>query len=314
VDFDASDAVREDRVKAYVTIMEGCNNYCSFCIVPSTRGLEVYRPARDILDEIKGLSLRGYREVTLLGQNVNSWVDADAGLDFPGLLRAIDGTLDALGASEGIERVRFLTSHPKDLSPELIRALAECPRMARHLHLPVQSGSDRVLEAMNRHYTAEGYLALVEALRSAVPDVGLSTDLIVGFPGESEAEFRATLDLVRRSRYDSFFSFEYSPRPGTAATRLEDTVPDTEKRRRLIELQELGREIQLENNDRWVGRTTLVLVDGFSRRTDDDVSGRTSANHVVNFPGPPELIGRFVDVEITDRGPNSLYGRAVAPA
>lgn len=307
IDFDADDAERTDPVKAFVTIMEGCNNYCSFCIVPSTRGLEVYRGADEIIDEVRGLGIRGFREVTLLGQNVNSWQDAGAGLDFPGLLRRLD---EALSEVPGVERVRFLTSHPKDLSPALIDAMAACDRVAKHLHLPVQSGSDRILRQMNRHYTRAGYLELVERLRSAVPGVGLSTDLIVGFPGESEEDYRATLDLVREAQYDSFYSFEYSPRPDTAALMYEDTVSPEVKRRRLIELQELQRGIQARKNAAFTGRTVEVLVDGLSKMSERDVSGRTPSNHVVNFPGSPELIGGLVDVEITHPAAHSLLGVA----
>jgi len=307
IDFDATDAERLDQVKAFVTIMEGCNNYCSFCIVPSTRGLEIYRSAGDIVDEVRGLSLRGYREVTLLGQNVNSWVDDAAGLDFPGLLRRLCAALEE---GPGVERIRFLTSHPKDLSPGLIATMGECGRIAKHLHLPVQSGSDRVLRQMNRHYTPTSYRALVEQLRRAVPGIGLSTDLIVGFPGETDADFEATLELVRQVQYDAFYSFEYSPRPDTAALMYEDTVPAATKRSRLIELQELQRDIQRRKNDAWVGETVEVLVDGFSKMSPDDVSGRTSSNHIVNFGGSGELMGRLVDVDITRAAARSLYGVA----
>ena len=306
IDFDASDAYRLDRVRAFVTIMEGCNNYCSFCIVPSTRGLEIYRPADDIVDEVRGLSLRGYREVTLLGQNVNSWVDESAGLDFPGLLRRLDNAL--AGNTGGVERVRFLTSHPKDLSPALIEKMGSCPKIAKHLHLPVQTGSDRILRQMNRHYTRRSYLHLVELLRETVPDVGLSTDLIVGFPGETEDDFEATLELVREASYDSFYSFEYSPRPDTAALMYEDTVAPEIKRRRLIALQELQRGIQSRKNREWEGRTVEVLVDGFSRKTEDDVSGRMSSNQIVNFAGDSALIGSLIDVDITRACGHSLYG------
>ncbi len=309
IDFDASDAVRVDRVKAFVTIMEGCNNYCSFCIVPSTRGLEVYRSAEDIIDEVRGLSIRGFREVTLLGQNVNSWVDPAAGLDFPGLLCRLDDVLGEIGGS-GVRRIRFLTSHPKDLSPALIDAMADRESVAAHLHLPVQSGSDRLLRQMNRHYTRATYETVVEKLRERVPGVGLSTDLIVGFPGETEDDFAATLDLVRQVEYDSFFSFEYSPRPDTAALTYDDTVPPEIKRARLVELQQLQSGIQRRRNRAWEGKSVEVLVDGFSRRTTDDVSGRTSSNHIVNFTGPAELIGRFVDVKVTRAAARSLYGSA----
>ncbi len=306
IDFDASDADRLDRVRAFVTIMEGCNNYCSFCIVPSTRGLEIYRQADDIVDEVRGLSLRGYREVTLLGQNVNSWVDKAAGLDFPGLLRRLD---DALAGNKcGVERIRFLTSHPKDLSPALIEEMGSCPKIAKHLHLPVQTGSDRILQQMNRHYTRDGYLSLVQRLRETVPGVGLSTDLIVGFPGETEDDFEATLELVREASYDSFYSFEYSPRPDTAALMYEDTLAPETKRRRLVELQDLQRGIQSRKNREWEGRTVEVLVDSFSRKTADDVSGRMSSNQIVNFAGASTLIGSLVDVEITRACGHSLYG------
>lgn len=313
IDFDAGDAWREDRVKAFVTIMEGCNNYCSFCIVPTTRGLEIYRRAADIIDEVRGLDLRGYREVTLLGQNVNSWLDPETGTGFPELLSRLNRAVSTM-KSGGMERIRFLTSHPKDLSPSLIEAMADGEHLAKHLHLPVQSGSDRVLWQMNRNYSSAAYLDIVESLRRSVPDVGLSTDLIVGFPGENDEDFEATLELVRNVQYDSFYSFEYSPRPGTAATRYEDTVPPEVKRERLIVLQQTQRDIQVRKNAVLRGQTLEVLVDGFSRRSESDVSGRTSSNHIVNLPGNSELIGRLVDVRITDSGPHSLYGEALSTA
>ena len=312
VQFETPEAHRADRVRAFVTIMEGCNNYCSFCIVPSTRGLEIYRPAHAIVDEIRGLGLRGYREVTLLGQNVNSWADPETGMDFPGLLAAIDDMLQATPSTEpSVERVRFLTSHPKDMSSRLIEAMAERPTVANHIHLPVQSGSDRILHQMNRHYTVDTYRGQVEELRRRIPEVGLSTDIIVGFPGETDADFEATLGLVRDVEYDSFFSFEYSPRPDTAALNYEDDVSAKVKRDRLLELQEVGREIQEQHNASWLGRRTEVLVDSVSKRTAEDVSGRTSSNHIVNMPGAHELIGSLVDVRVTSYAAHSLYGRVV---
>lgn len=307
IDFDASDADRLDQVRAFVTIMEGCNNYCSFCIVPSTRGLEIYRSADDIVDEVRGLSIRGYREVTLLGQNVNSWIDEPAGLDFPGLLQRLDEEL--AGETTGVQRIRFLTSHPKDLSPALIESMGSYAKIAKHLHLPVQSGSDRILRKMNRHYTRDGYLRLVERLRETVAAVGLSTDLIVGFPGETEDDFAATMDLAREASYDSFYSFEYSPRPDTAALSYVDTIPPEIKRLRLLELQKLQHDIQSRKNEEWEGSTVEVLVDSFSRKTMDDISGRTSSNQIVNFAGDKGLIGTLVDVEITRSGAHSLYGK-----
>ena len=311
VEFETPDAYRTDRVRAFVTIMEGCNNYCSFCIVPSTRGLEVYRSAAAIADEIRGLGLRGYREATLLGQNVNSWVDPDTGMDFPGLLAAIDDMLRATPSAQRVARVRFLTSHPKDLSPRLIEAMAEHRTVANHIHLPVQSGSDRILHQMNRHYTVDSYRRQVETLRRRVPDVGLSTDIIVGFPGETETDFECTLGLVRDVGYDAFYSFEYSPRPDTTALKYEDDVSPEVKRARLLELQGVGREVQQQHNASWLGRRAEVLVDSFSKRTVDDVSGRTSSNHIVNMPGGQSLIGRLVDVDITSYAAHSLYGRIV---
>lgn len=308
VEFEAPDAVRTDRVKAFVTIMEGCDNYCSFCIVPTTRGFETYRSAEAILDEIRGLGTRGYREVTLLGQNVNSWVDTQAAMDFPALLGAIDRLLESDADAGHVRRVRFLTSHPKDLSPRLIDAMADCGRVARHLHLPVQSGSDRLLQVMNRHYSVDKYRRQVDSLRRRVEGVGLSTDLIVGFPGETDADFEATLQLVRDVEYDSFFSFEYSERPGTAATRYDDDVAAELKRERLLRLQAVGAEIQARRNAAWLGRQADVLVDGVSKRSAGDVSGRTSSNLIVNLPGDARLIGRFAEVVVVGHGGHSLYG------
>ena len=313
VEFEAPFARRRDQVKAFVTIMEGCNNYCSFCIVPTTRGLEVYRREAAILDEVRALSLRGFREVTLLGQNVNSWVDPERGTGFPELLIALDGMLREMTAEQpgGVERIRFLTSHPKDLSPRLIDAMEQCTSVANHLHLPVQSGSDRVLELMNRHYTARSYLDQVRRLRERVGEVGLSTDLIVGFPGETEKDFVATLELVRAAEYDSFYSFEYSPRPETTALRYPDDVAPEIKRERLLRLQALGKELQEGRNAAWVSRETEVLFDGLSRRATEDVSGRTSTNHIVNARGEENFIGRMAKVRITGSGPHSLYGEII---
>jgi len=316
VDFESGGAARLDKVRAFVTIMEGCNNFCSFCIVPSTRGLEVYRPADDIVDEIRGLGLRGYREVSLLGQNVNSWVDAESGMEFPELLLAIDESIERnaqLDGQRGVERVRFLTSHPKDLSRRLIDVMATASTVAKHLHLPVQSGSDRILHNMNRHYTAASYLEQVAALRAAVPGVGLSTDLIVGFPGETDEDFEATLELVRTVEYDSVYSFEYSPRPNTAAvTQYEDDVPAELKRSRLLELQRTGQYIQAQHNAAWVGKETDVLIDSISKRSESDVGGRTSSNHIVNMAGESTLIGKIVDVRVVSHAAHSMYGEIIS--
>jgi tRNA-2-methylthio-N6-dimethylallyladenosine synthase len=257
-----------------VTIIEGCNEFCAFCVVPYTRGHERMRPAADIVAEVREAARTGRREVQLLGQIVNHYqAPDDPSCDFAALLERVHGV-------DGIERIRFASPHPRHVTDRLIAAIGDLPKVARHLHLPVQSGSDRMLKAMRRRHTREDYIALVDRLRAAVPDIALSTDMIVGFPGETEADFELTLDLVRRVRYRSMYSFKYSPRPNTLAIkRLPDDVPDGEKTRRILEL-----------------------------------SGRTSGNTVVNFAGPADWVGRLVPVRITAAAPNSLRGEPVAAA
>jgi tRNA-2-methylthio-N6-dimethylallyladenosine synthase len=297
---------RNDPVKAYVTIIEGCNEFCSFCVVPYTRGHERMRPKQDILAEVREAAATGRREVQLLGQIVNHYDAPDEpGCDFTGLLEAIHEI-------QGIERIRFASPHPRHVSPRFLEAMARLPKICRHLHLPVQSGSTRVLAAMRRRYTRESYLDLVGSIRAAMPDVALSTDMIVGFPGESEGDFEETLSLTREARYHSMFSFKYSPRPNTLAEqRLADDVSEDEKTRRIVALQALQREIQVALNEALVGQTVEVLVDGVSRRRETELSGRTSQNVVVNVPGPGSLVGASVRVRVERSGPYSVWGRLV---
>ncbi len=299
---------RGDPVKAYVTIIEGCNEFCSFCVVPYTRGNERMRPKADILDEVREAAGSGHREVQLLGQIVNHYAAPDdASCDFSGLLEAIH-------AVDGIERIRFASPHPRHVSTRFLETMARLPKVCRHLHLPVQSGSTRVLEAMRRRYTRASYLDLIAQIREALPDVALSTDMIVGFPGETGADFDDTLTLTAAVGYHSMFSFKYSPRPNTLADkRLADDVPGEEKTRRIVMLQALQREIQSGLNARMVGQTVEVLVDAASRRHEVELSGRTSTNVVVNLPGPPAWIGRTLPVHVERAGPHSVWGRMMEP-
>jgi tRNA-2-methylthio-N6-dimethylallyladenosine synthase len=297
---------RADPVKAYVTIIEGCNEFCSFCVVPYTRGHERMRPKADILAEVRDAAAGGRREVQLLGQIVNHYDAPDEpGCDFTGLLEAIHDV-------EGIERIRFASPHPRHFDDRFLGAMRRLPKLCRHLHLPVQSGSTRVLAAMRRRYTRESYLALVAQIRETLPDVALSTDMIVGFPGETDLDFEETLTLTSTVGYHSMFSFKYSPRPNTLAEqRLRDDVPEEEKTRRIVALQRLQGDVQSALNARLVGRVVEVLLDAASRRHDTELSGRTSGNVVVNVPGPSAWIGRIVLVRIERAGPHSVWGRPV---
>ena len=294
---------RSDPVKAYVTIIEGCNEFCSFCVVPYTRGHERMRPKADILAEVREAVAGGRREVQLLGQIVNHYqAPDDPGCDFTGLLEAVHEV-------PGLERLRFASPHPRHVSERFLDAMAGLPKLCRHLHLPVQSGSSRVLDGMRRRYTRESYLDLVGRIRAMVPDVALSTDMIVGFPGETDGDFEATLSLTAAVRFHSMFSFKYSPRPNTLAhLRLADEVPEGEKTRRIVALQALQRSIQLELNEALVGGEVEILVDGASRRREAELSGRTSQNVVVNCPGPAEWLGRLVAVRVERAGPYSVWG------
>lgn len=296
-------ARRQDPVRAYVTIIEGCNEYCSFCVVPYTRGQERMRRKADIVAEVREAVEAGRPEVQLLGQIVNHYQAPDEeGCDFVGLLTAIHDI-------PGLQRIRFASPHPRHFDRRFLLAMRDLPKVCRHLHLPVQSGSTRVLAAMRRRYTRDSFLALTGTIRDLLPDVALSTDMIVGFPGESDAEFEETLSLTEQVRFHSMFSFKYSPRPNTLADkRLRDDVPEAEKTRRIVALQALQRRIQTELNAALVGRRVEVLVDSSSRRRDTELSGRTSQNVVVNLPGEPAWIGRLVDVGVERSGPHSVWG------
>jgi tRNA-2-methylthio-N6-dimethylallyladenosine synthase len=303
VSFPLGIARRTDPVKAYVTIIEGCNEFCAFCVVPYTRGHERMRPAADIVADARRAVDDGAREIQLLGQIVNHYqAPDDPACDFAALLERLNGI-------EGLHRIRFASPHPRHVTPRMIDALRDLDKVCRHLHLPVQSGSTRVLAAMRRRYTRESYLALVERLREAMPDIALSTDMIVGFPGETAEDFEETLSLTASVRYHSMFSFKYSPRPNTLALkRMADDVSEDEKTRRIVTLQGLQREVQGRLHQEAVGRVETVLVDAHSRRRDWELSGRTSGNTVVNLTGEASLIGRLVPVRITAANPNSLRG------
>lgn len=294
-------AKRDQGVKAFVNISYGCNNFCTYCIVPYTRGREKSRTPENIISEVRELAQNGYKEVTLLGQNVNSY-GKDLGLDFAALLEKVHEV-------EGIERIRFTTSHPKDLSDRLIAAFKNLPKLCEHLHLPVQAGSDRILKKMNRRYTREQYLELVAKLRDAVPGIALTTDIIVGFPGETEEDFLQTLDIVEKVRYDSAFTFIYSPRKGTPAAEMPDQVDEEVKKERIYRLIDLQNRISGEINQEIVGSTVEVLVEGTSKTDPSRLTGKTRSNKTINFPGDVGLIGRTVQVEVTAGKLSSLEGK-----
>jgi tRNA-2-methylthio-N6-dimethylallyladenosine synthase len=296
---------RDDPVRAYVTIIEGCNDFCAFCVVPYTRGHERMRPAAEILSEVRHAATAGCREVQLLGQIVNHYQAPDRDCDFARLLELVSEV-------EGIARIRFASPHPRHVTSRLIEAIRDLPKVCRHLHLPVQSGSTPVLKSMRRRYTRERYLALIDEIRDVVPGIALSTDMIVGFPGESEADFEDTLSLTRSVRYHSMFSFKYSARPKTlAGQRMVDDVPEPEKTKRIVALQQTQREIQFALHQAAVGSVEPVLVDGVSKRREWELAGRTSGNTVVNFAGDAALVGQLVTVRITDAGPHALRGERV---
>ncbi len=286
---------------ASVNIMYGCNNFCTYCIVPYVRGRERSRRPEDILGEARALADKGYKELTLLGQNVNSY---NGGITFPELLRLLD-------AQSGIPRLRFMTSHPKDLSPELIDAMAELPSVCNHIHLPVQSGSDRILAAMNRRYDREKYLSLVSALRNAVPDIGLTTDIIVGFPSETDADFADTIELVREAGFAAAFTFMYSKRTGTKAAAMQEQIPPEIKKQRLHELNAVQAEVLRGGNAKYVGSTGNVLVEGCDHRGADMAYGKLGCFKMVYFPGGEELIGSLQNVRITSTKNNSLIGERI---
>ena len=295
------------RVKSYVTIMQGCNRFCSYCIVPYVRGREKSRPGQEVLKEIRELADRGVKEVCLLGQNVNAYGKGVAEeFDFPELLHRIDEI-------EGIERIRFTTSHPADFSDKLIRTFSNVKSLCEHIHLPVQSGSDRILKRMHRGYTKASYLEKVESLRRNCPSIAITADVIVGFPGEEEEDFHETLDLMEKVRFDDLFSFKYSPRKGTRAAQFQDQVETEVKERWLAVLQERQKEITFEKNKALEGCTVEVLVEGRSRQSGQDVTGRTRSNKIVNFKGDLDLAGTLVCVRITESFPHSLRGETMNP-
>ena len=303
--FDCLPPPRVEGAKAFVSIMEGCSKYCSFCVVPYTRGTEFSRPFDDVIAEVYGLAQQGVREITLLGQNVNGY----RGTTHDGGIMEFAELLYFVAAVEGVERLRYTTSHPIEFSDELVTAHAEIPELVPHLHLPVQSGSDRVLEKMKRGYTSAEYLEWIRKLKEARPGIALSSDFIVGFPGETDDDFEQTMALIETVRYDQSFSFIYSPRPGTPAADLSDDVSVETKKLRLSRLQETINGYAAEYSDAMVGSVQRILVEGASRNDSSQMSGRTENNRVVNFPGAQDLAGSFVDVLITEALPNSLRGR-----
>ena len=306
--FDCLPAHRAEGPTAFVSIMEGCSKYCSFCVVPYTRGEEVSRPFDDILAEVVALAGQGVREVNLLGQNVNAYRGSLHDGDSADLALLITW----IAAIDGIDRIRYTTSHPLEMTDSLIQAHAEVKELVGHLHLPVQSGSDRVLAMMKRNHTALEYRSIIRRLRAARPGISLSSDFIVGFPGETDADFEQTMELIEALGFDHSFSFIYSARPGTPAAALPDSVPLAVKQARLARLQQRINAMAADISRSMVGTVERILVEKPSRKRADQMSGRTENNRVVNFDATPELIGRFVDVRITEALPNSLRGELVA--
>ena len=307
--FDNLPPARVEGASAFVSIMEGCSKYCTFCIVPYTRGDEIYRPLGDVLAEVAGLAAQGVKEVTLLGQNVNAWrapVDGEDGemADFAYMLECVHEI-------PGIERLRYTTSHPREMTQRVVEAYAKLPKLVSHLHLLVQAGSDRVLAAMKRGYTVLEYKSLVRKLRAARPDISLSSDFIIGFPGETEADFEATMKLIEDLGFDNSFSFVYSSRPGTPAADLADDTPADVKLARLSRLQKRIEEQAAIISESMVGSVQRILVEAPSKKNPNEMAGRTDNNRVVNFAGNPRLIGSFVDVTIVSALPHSLRGEIV---
>ena len=298
---------RENPHRAYLTIIEGCDKSCAYCVVPFTRGPERSRTSESVLDETRQLAAAGYSEIQLLGQNVNSYRDPSAaGWDFAKLL-------DSVGRLPGIRRVRFTTSHPRDFVKPIIDAIDENPNLCNHVHLPVQSGSTRILDAMQRLYTRDDYMRRIEWMKNAQRPIAITTDIIVGFPGETEQDFEETLDLLREVEFDSIFGFKYSRRPNTPALALDDQIPEEEKTRRLTIVQEMQREIQIRNNAAYVGTVEECLVEGFNKATGQWI-GRTSQHKTLNFLRPvsdDDILGRYVDVRVTRAGAHSLVGEAM---
>ena len=293
---------RESDYRAWVSIMYGCNNFCSYCIVPYVRGRERSREMKEIVAEVRDLAARGYKDITLLGQNVNSYAkDSEFDYDFADLMAE-------LSKIEGDFLLRFMTSHPKDASKKLIDTMAQNPKIARHFHLPMQSGSDEILSKMNRRYDTAKYLETVDYLRETIPDITITTDIIVGFPGETEEDFEGTLNMLRRVKFDMIYSFIYSPRKGTPAAEMECQVPDSVKSERFNRLLAVQNEIALELNQKEVGKTLRVLCDGISKNNDKVYSGRTEGNKIVFFDGEPCDTGKYLDIKIERAEAFALYG------
>lgn len=294
--------LRTDGVSAWLSVMRGCDKFCTFCVVPFTRGRERSRSLQSVVDEVRGLAERGFKEITLLGQNVNSYTDGAA--DFADLLRSVaevDRTL----------RVRFTTSHPQDMSDKLIATIATNDNICKYIHLPVQSGSNRILEAMNRTYTVEHYLGLVEKIRAAMPTASLTTDIISGFPSETEEEHKLTVDLIRAVRYDGAYTFKYSPRENTKAWELTDDVPEEVKGQRVFEISQLQQKISFELNQPLIGTLQQILVEGPSKKSDDEWTGRTDANKTVVFPRNGERAGEYLDILIERANSATLFGKPI---
>lgn len=304
--FDALPPAKVEGATAFVSIMEGCSKFCTFCIVPYTRGAEVSRPFEDILTEVAGLAQQGVKEVTLLGQNVNAYRG-----EFGGEVADLAMLIEYIAEMPGIERIRYTTSHPREMTQRLIDTYAKVPKLVSHLHLPVQAGADRVLAVMKRGYTAIEYKSIIRKLRVARPDISLSSDFIVGFPGETEEDFEKTMKLIEDVGFDTSFSFVYSPRPGTPAVELEDDTPQDVKLARLARLQKRIEEQAMAISQAMVGTVQRVLVEGTSKKDASELAGRTDNNRVVNFVGNPRLINHFVDVTITSALPHSLRGEIV---
>ncbi len=301
------DCSSEGEFKKFVTIMQGCNNFCSYCVVPHTRGREVGRSIGDIISEVEKLANANIKEITLLGQNVNSYGLSNQSSEkanksaFPDLLRAVANI-------DGIKRIRFTTSHPKDLSEELMGCFTEIDKLCPHFHLPIQSGSNKVLKSMNRKYTIKDYLNKIDALRNYRPDIAISTDIIVGFPGETAEDFEQTMDLMEKVRFHSAFSFKYSDRPMARSTSFNDKISEAEKSERLSRLQKRQNEIIMDRNREYVGSTVQVMIEGKSKSSDTQWQGRTTTNHIVNFEANDLKKGQLVDVLITEACQNSLRG------
>ncbi len=309
--FDALPEATVQGASAFVSVMEGCSKFCTYCIVPYTRGDEVSRPLADVLGEVSRLTLRGVREVNLLGQNVNAYRGNFGGEAAGGEVADLALLIETIAAMPTIERIRYTTSHPREMTQRLIDLYRTVPKLVSHLHLPVQSGADRVLAAMKRGYTVLEYKSLVRKLRAARPDISLSTDFIVGFPGETEEDFEKTMKLIDEVGFDASFSFIFSPRPGTPAAEMTDDTPAELKTQRLMRLQKRIDELAFAVSERMVGSVQRVLVEGTSKKNEHELAGRSDNNRIVNFAGSPRLIGTFAEVKITAALPHSLRGEVV---